>query len=498
MAPATNEPPPYTLTTCAKCKKLPIAGAKLQSCSKCLSAKYCSVICQSEDWPDHKLACKRLGASRAATLARLEHCASGSAKKNASQLQRDLDMWWDRNESLRVKVEFLAWKYRFESPLLMVSTQSFNADSVPTVSAVPRRVWDDARIHSTVGSVTAGTEIPIFALDARAQFARSDFSVDEVYLVCFNVEITILGEGASFGGIKPYRFHSLMPYSHSSALMTLTANDYAAEVSRQKLDRFEPFAVYVRLTGLRDTAHLNGQEGVRKGQEPSSSDRFTVRLEGGKEVGVRSQNFALVQRPKLYVPGLEDKVNFLAWKHRNDMPLIKLSSAPYSIPNVQIIPRTQWDVHGGTIPENVLKTARTYRAKSDFHIDRQFLLYTCVDPNTTGPALGGLSMHGFNIRLPLVRSEVLMTITADDYAAEVLRRNNDFTLKRCERPAAVYVQLVGLHSAAHLNGREGVLKGQGPKNVERHTVRLDCGKEVNVRSKNYELIKRIKLLRDEV
>ena len=91
-----------------------------------------------------------------------------------------------------------------------------------------------------------------------------------------------------------------------------------------------------------------------------------------------------------------------------------------------------------------------------------------------------------------------MTITADDYAAEVLRRNNDFTLKRCERPAAVYVQLVGLHSAAHLNGREGVLKGQGPKDVERHTVRLDCGKEVNVRSKNYELIKRIKLLRDEV
>ena len=268
---------------------------------------------------------------------------------------------------------------------------------------------------------------------------------------------------------------------------------------RHGQDRFEPFAVYVRLTGLRGAAHLNGQEGVLKGQEPNSSDRFTVRLEGGKEVGVRSSNFALVQRPKLYDPGLEDKVNFLAWKHRNDMPLIKLSSAPYSIPNVQIIPRTQWDVHGGTIPENVLKTARTYRAKSDFHIDRQFLLYTFVDPKTTDLALGGLSMHDFNFRLPSVRSEVLMTITADDYAAEVLRRNNDYTLRACKRPAAVYVRLIGLHSAAHFNGREGVLKGQDPKNdVERHTVRLDCGKEVNVRSQNYELIKRIKLLRDEV
>ena len=91
-----------------------------------------------------------------------------------------------------------------------------------------------------------------------------------------------------------------------------------------------------------------------------------------------------------------------------------------------------------------------------------------------------------------------MTITADDYAAEVLRRNNDFTLRVCKRPATVYVQLIGLHSAAHMNGREGVLIGQDPNDVERHTVRLDCGKEVNVRSQNYELIKRIKLLRDEV
>jgi len=63
-------------------------------------------------------------------------------------------------------------------------------------------------------------------------------------------------------------------------------------------DHSQP-AVYVRLTGLRGAAHLNGQEGVLTGRDPNDSGRMTVRLNGGKEVGVLSKNYEKVHRPKL-------------------------------------------------------------------------------------------------------------------------------------------------------------------------------------------------------
>jgi len=47
------------------------------------------------------------------------------------------------------------------------------------------------------------------------------------------------------------------------------------------------------------------------------------------------------------------------------------------------------------------------------------------------------------------------------------------------------IYLTGLHSAAHLNGREGVIRGPDPANNERWTARLDDGTCVSVRAANF-------------
>jgi hypothetical protein len=91
-------------------------------------------------------------------------------------------------------------------------------------------------------------------------------------------------------------FNPVMLQLHSSALM-LSADEYSVEVMRSKTDLN---LTYVRLTGLRGAAHLNGQEGVLKGRDPTSVDRINVGLQNGKVVSVRPLNYEVVHRPKLF------------------------------------------------------------------------------------------------------------------------------------------------------------------------------------------------------
>ena len=44
--------------------------------------------------------------------------------------------------------------------------------------------------------------------------------------------------------------------------------------------------------------------------------------------------------------------------------------------------------------------------------------------------------------------------------------------------------LTGLRGAVHLNGREGVIRGQDPANPERWTARLDDGTRVSEKAAN--------------
>jgi hypothetical protein len=52
----------------------------------------------------------------------------------------------------------------------------------------------------------------------------------------------------------------------------------------------------VCLTGLRVAAHLNGRQGVIRGPEPGSHDRWKVRLDDSKNVSVKAVNLTHIRR----------------------------------------------------------------------------------------------------------------------------------------------------------------------------------------------------------
>jgi len=52
----------------------------------------------------------------------------------------------------------------------------------------------------------------------------------------------------------------------------------------------------IRLTGLRSATHLNGREGVIRGQDPANAERLTARLDDGTCVSVKAANIVHVRR----------------------------------------------------------------------------------------------------------------------------------------------------------------------------------------------------------
>jgi hypothetical protein len=52
----------------------------------------------------------------------------------------------------------------------------------------------------------------------------------------------------------------------------------------------------IRLTGLRSATHLNGREGVIRGQDSVDMDRWTARLDDGTCVSVKAAIIVHVRR----------------------------------------------------------------------------------------------------------------------------------------------------------------------------------------------------------
>jgi hypothetical protein len=184
-------------------------------------------------------------------------------------------------------------------------------------------------------------------------------------------------------------------------------------------------------------------------------------------------------------PGLQHKVQFLAWKHRSETPIIEsqtLVDNAEHVTVVQMLPRTVWD-HANNMELNsyMVTAARDHLASSAFDAGRAFLhLIRVIDASC-----GGSSIEFLGPSTQEIHSSALMTLTADDFAAEMLRRKNN------PRKDAVFVRLTGLVGAAHLNGREGVLTGRDPNNSERFGVSLvGDDKDISVRSVNYETVRR--------
>jgi hypothetical protein len=219
-------------------------------------------------------------------LRRAENIGPGSARRNLKNDTIAASNWYDAVPGLDSKVVFLAWKHRRERPIIVVKTPSTRADAVPEVSSIPRAQWHDGNMQEEVKVL------------ARAFFARSDFREDNDFFVILSV-----AHGDAFCNDVFYRkFVPEIRLVHGSAL-TLTTDAFAAEMlRRQRFLRNLP-EIIVRLHGLVGAAHLNGREGALRGRDQNNSERFTVRLdsEDGKNISVHSRNYAMVQRPELFI-----------------------------------------------------------------------------------------------------------------------------------------------------------------------------------------------------
>jgi hypothetical protein len=239
--------------------------------------------------------CKTYGAAREKALANHERRSPGEGKKSLKREDTAVYTWFNNVPGLADRVQFLAWKHRTESPVVVVTTLTTTSnDSVPDVQVLPRALWDNVSMErQRIGRLDDA------AMAARTYFARSDFRRDEMFLVYLHVG-SITGGGAhGVGGSSELSFSPYMSQIHNSALMSLSAEDFAAEMLRGRRDRTNS-AVFVRLKGLRGAAHLNGREGVLTGQDPENKERMTVCLDGGKIVSVQSHNYESLTRPKIF------------------------------------------------------------------------------------------------------------------------------------------------------------------------------------------------------
>uniref|UniRef100_A0A7S0T3Y8 MYND-type domain-containing protein n=1 Tax=Mantoniella antarctica TaxID=81844 RepID=A0A7S0T3Y8_9CHLO len=275
---------------CQNCRTVVAAGSKqLSACGGCVSTRYCSRACQKDDWSCHKLICKSLAGVHERAVEVAKGGAPGTSDKSNMKSNRAAVLdWYNASGILLHRVSFLAWKHRRESPIIMVFAPSLSEDSGPTVTVEmhPRTEWEDAQWGE-----------PDVVIPARLTFGHSSFHADVTFVVALS--ITSIDSGAPCAFLMSGSFPSHIPHVHPSVLMTLTAEDYAAEVRRRNHNC--KGALYVRLKGLCGATHLNGREGQLKGKDPNNPERWTVHLlHSGKEVGVRGQNFEDVGHSKLF------------------------------------------------------------------------------------------------------------------------------------------------------------------------------------------------------
>jgi len=192
------------------------------------------------------------------------------------------------------------------------------------------------------------------------------------------------------------------------------------------------------------------------------------------------------------------KAMFLGWKHRAENPFISVklpSTRPGSVPEIVMVPRSVWDEDPTKTFPNVMVMA--LKAHFSRHVDRGYMFNLSVDSPKGDPedTTNAMAEMVFTEYIRKVHVSTLKSVTADEFAAEYMRR------QRYPDNLVIFVRLIGLVGAAHLNGCEGVLKGpaRSSSDSKRFTVHLEdgSGKNVDVKRQNYELLPRPRLVNRE-
>jgi len=248
------------------------------------------------------------------------------------------------------------------------------------------------------------------------------------------------------------------------------------------------------------------------------------------------------------VPGLGREMQLLAWTHRGESPLIYATSPNQSVIDgskvrVEMIPRSFWDEDPrflDTYPETLREHLRRVFGESSFNTNERYACAMAMQYSEVRPTIPFRSIRKFGCKTDVIRGARIVealyltaaAIKAEDLAdafdwfenvgsgrdaaervLNVIRHrassmhgsitpcssalvptralNNKVAFFMiCSLFLEFDVCLIGLRSAAHLNGREGVVSCLDPKHVERWNIRMVDGTYVSVRAVNFKDIRR--------
>jgi len=326
---------PARTSICWKCKSLPATGSKLRYCGRCEAAAYCSRPCARAAWATHKLTCESIRQSHGKSLAGF--VAMGGRAKDFNQSSDDLRSRFYKVPGLMNEIELMAWTHRSQAPLIVVSASDTDVDGSTTrVKLIPRSMWDEdphfldtfstadresIRLIFDEASFSTSTDY-VCVLSTKQQGKprhkimislayRADGPVCVVKIVealtaatrsedladafaWFENALTAQVAHKQIQFIR-HRARSLHGCTSSQGSVPVPTRALNTEVAYMMMNALR-LAFDIRLTGLRSATHLNGREGVIRGQDPTDMDRWTARLDDSTCVSVKAANIVHVRR----------------------------------------------------------------------------------------------------------------------------------------------------------------------------------------------------------
>jgi len=197
------------------------------------------------------------------------------------------------------------------------------------------------------------------------------------------------------------------------------------------------------------------------------------------------------------IPGLASKVENLAWQHRGSSPVMLVHTSPdgtdASAPRVTVVPRSEWehDARWRSQRDNfsVMFNRDGFDASKQYVI-RFFLQHPDSETWPKVMAVKCFSADAAKMDLKIVLQALLSAstpgeqIAAHARAASFLSAHPEMEMEIELHTDGSRIRLTGLRGAAHLNGREGVIRGADPANSARVIVHFADGSEVSVKRHN--------------
>jgi hypothetical protein len=197
-----------------------------------------------------------------------------------------------------------------------------------------------------------------------------------------------------------------------------------------------------------------------------------------------------------YTPGLVHEVEFMAWVNKASSPIILAAARDFNSQCVPVVVRrVVWDSNLaqriGLRDTGVIDAARAHFSSTNGEPDRM-LVFRGVDFALSGKPCHSLVAIGFSKEIRTVHESVFSTLSANQYAAERVRR--ELELKSGEKKR--FVRLCGLDPAFDKNGREGELVDKAPDKNKRLCIIIG-GKVFRAKQENFMPVKRPRLFNSE-